>query len=368
MLYTAEVGGDGAGAVPLSIGNTEIEPERVGEFEAGIDLEVADRLGVELTYYRQNARQSIFDTELAPSTGLVASNVPFNVGSITGQGVELAINTTPYTSRLASVDLGAIVNYATNEVEKTVGDSQPLFDGFDLNVIQPGLPRSAFYTQPVNGALFNEDGTYAGVDVGVTEDTENCSVEDDRCFFGIPYPEFNGSFTTNVRVAGFTFYALADWATGLSVFNSTDAFRSSFGNYQQRNDLADQLGLTTTEGDTGDFPDLTPGTDAYTDAANAYARTSGSFDANFIREADYIKLREISVKYNLAQFVARAPGLDRVRSASLAFAVRNIWQSSKYDGLDPEVNFTGARSLSRGQDFLTLQNPRVFYFTLQLGF
>ena len=65
--------------------------------------------------------------------------------------------------------------------------------------------------------------------------------------------------------------------------------------------------------------------------------------------------------------IARTPGLERVRSASLSFAARNVWQSSKYDGLDPEVNFAGGRSLSRGQDFLTLQNPRVYYVTLQLG-
>lgn len=405
LLYTAEVGGDGSGAVPLSIGNEEVEPERVGEFETGLDIEFADRLGVELTYYRQQARQSIFDVEQAPSTGLVASNIPFNVGRIDGQGVELAINATPYATRTASVDLGAIVNYQTNEVKELGFDelgnpNPPLFDGFDLNVIRPGicpsdptlgpencptdltdgLPRAAFYTTPVNGALFDDAGNYAGVDAGIRPDniadfqdrldSGECELNPDtgesRCFMGIPYPEFNGSFNANVRVGGFTFYALADWATGLSVFNNTDLFRSDFGNYQQRNDLADQL-FGYTDEDGNEVPGLTPGTDEYREVADAYARTSGAYDANFIREADYIKLREISVKYNLAGLIARTPGLERVRSASLSFAARNVWQSSKYDGLDPEVNFAGGRSLSRGQDFLTLQNPRVYYVTLQLG-
>ena len=56
-----------------------------------------------------------------------------------------------------------------------------------------------------------------------------------------------------------------------------------------------------------------------------------------------------------------------VRTASLAFSARNVFQSTLYDGLDPEVNFNGARSLSRGQDFLTLQNPRQYFLTLSLG-
>ncbi|MGB3544308.1 TonB-dependent receptor plug domain-containing protein [Rubrivirga sp.] len=367
ILYAAEVGGDGAGAVPSQIGNTGIEPERVTEFETGIDLEIANRVGIEFTYYNQRAEDSIFGRQLAPSTGLVASNVPFNVGEISLQGLELAINATAVQTRNFGLDLGIIASYQTNEVESVgfdgAGNPLPnLFDGFDVNVIAPGLARSTFYVTPVNGALFNDDGTYAGVDTGVQVDDNGmpldsaCNVEDNRCVRGIPYPEFNGSFTANLTLfQDFTVYALADWATGLSVFNNTDAFRAQFGNYAQRNDLADQL-------DT-----LTPGTQEYIDAANAFARTTGTLDDNFIREADYLKLRELTVRYNLGRLIAQAPGLNRVRTAALAFSARNLFQTSLYDGLDPEVNFNGARSLSRGSDFLTLQNPRQFFLTLTLG-
>jgi TonB-dependent SusC/RagA subfamily outer membrane receptor len=388
VLYSAEVGGDGAGATPELIGNAAIAPERVSEFETGVDLELADRIGVEFTYYNQRATDSIFERQLAPSTGLVASGVPFNVGEIELQGLELAINATPVATRNVTLDLGIIAAYQTNNVVSVgtdeAGNELPaLYDGFDLNVIKPGLKRAAFYTRPVNGATFNDDGVYTGVDAGVTEElyadeiaNGTCSVEDNRCVFGVPYPEYNGSFTANLRLfRDFTVYALADWATGLTVFNNTDLFRSSFGNYAQRNDLADQLGLTTEfddDGnvvDAGDFPDLTPGTQEYVDAANAYARTDGRFDANFVRDADYLKLRELTVRYDLGRFIAQtnAPVLGRVRTASVAFSARNLFQTSLYDGLDPEVNFDGSRSLSRGQDFLTLQNPRQYYLTLTLG-
>ena len=369
LLFASEVGGDGSGAVPEQIGNLLIKPERVREFETGIDLELAGRASVEFSYYNQRANESIFGRQLAPSTGLVASNVPFNVGEIGIQGLELAINATPVATRQIVLDLGVIASYQTNDV-KSVGVDEltgeslpPLYDGFDVNVIRPGLPRAAFYVTPVNGALFDEDGAYAGVDAGVTReafgdeiDAGTCSVEDNRCFFGIPYPKYNGSFTANLTLfQDFTVYALADWATGLSVFNNTDLFRSSFGNYQQRSDLADQL------------DEFEPGTQEYIDAANAYARTDDRFDANFIRDADYLKLREITVRYNLGRLIGQTPGFERVRTAALALSARNVFQTSVYDGLDPEVNFNGARSLSRGQDFLTLQNPRQYFVTLSLG-
>ena len=368
VLYQAEVGGNGAGAVPAQIGNANIEPEKVSELEAGLDIELANRVGIEFTYYNQSASESIFGRQLAPSTGLVASAVPFNVGEIDIQGLEFSVNATPVATRNFVLDLGVILSYQTNEVKSVgtdeAGDPLPdLYDGFDVNVIKPGLPRAAFYVTPVNGALFNADGTYAGVDAGVDEElyaeeiaNGTCSVEDNRCLFGTPYPEYNGSFTANITLfRDFTVYALADWATGLSVFNNTDLFRSDFGNYAQRNDLADQL------------DELEPGTPEYREAANAYARTSGTYDANFISEADYLKLREVTVRYDLGGLIGRAPGFDVVRTAAIAFSARNVFQTSEYTGLDPEVNFAGARSLSRGQDFLTLQNPRQYFLTLTLG-
>ncbi|WP_412060261.1 TonB-dependent receptor domain-containing protein [Rubrivirga sp. IMCC45206] len=396
LLYGAEVGGDGAGATPVNIGNPAIEPERVAEFEVGADLEIYDRVALEFTYYNQNASNSIFRELIAPSTGLIGTR-PINIGEIDGQGIEFQISGTAVRTRNFGLELGAIANYSTNEV-KSIGESQPSFDGFDANVIRAGvclddpntpaplcegtvtsgLPRSAFYMTPVNGAIFGDDGSYAGVDAGITDanraeyqariDSGECvdlpGTSDDRCFMGIPYPEWNGSFTANITLfQDFTFYALADWATGLSVFNNTALFQSLFGNNFERNRLRDQLGF----GSTDEIPDLTPGTAEYTEAAEAYARTSGSFDANYLEEADFLKLREISVRYNLGRFIGQVPALERVRTASIAFAARNLFTTSKYSGLDPEVNFAGALSASRGADFLTLQNPRQFFLTLQLG-
>ena len=384
LLYAVEVGGDGPGATIQQIGNLNVEPERVREFEAGIDFEFAGRASVEFTYYNQQADESIFGRQLAPSTGLVASSVPFNVGQIGIDGLEFALNATPLVTRDAVVDLGVILSYQTNEVKSVGVDGEgnplpPLFDGFDVNVLKPGLPRAAFYVQPVNGATFNDAGVYTGVDRGVRTNADgspvdpNCNVEEDRCYRGNPYPDFNGSFTASINLfQDLTLYALTDFATGLKVFNNTDAFRAQFGNYTQRSELADQLGLTTTTAadgtvNAGDFPDLTPGTQAYIDAANAYARTNGTDDDNFIRDADYLKLREVTVRYNVGRLLSQAPSLSAIQTASLALSARNVFQTSKYDGIDPEVNFNGARSLSRGTDFLTLQNPRQFFLTLTLG-
>ena len=385
LLYGAVVGGDGSGAVPTRIGNPNIKPERIRETELGLDAELFGRVSAEATYYFQKASDSIFGVRLPPSSGLVASTRPTNVGSIKGSGFELGLNATPYRTRGFGVDLGVIFNYQTNTVESIgfgsdgVTPLPTLFDGFSVNAIKPGLPRAAFFSTPVNGALFNPTtGAYAGVDAGITPDNiaqyqsriddGTCIDEDgtdgDRCYFGQPYAKYNGSFTLNVTAfRDLTFYALADWATGLSVFNNTAAFQASFGNSTLRNMQRDQLGFGTVD----DIPNLTPGTAEYDAVANAYARTNANYDANYIEKADYIKLREITVRYNIGRFIGQQPGFGIVRTASLALSARNLFTSSPYSGVDPEVNFDGGRGLSRGQDFLTLQNPRQLFVTLQLG-
>lgn len=383
-LYAAELGGYGPGAVLSSIGNVELEPERVREFEFGLDADfLAGRVGLQTTYYFQDAEDSIIDFNNAPSTGLTASAVPFNVGSISGQGLELALTAVPFRTAAHQVDLTFIYNYATNEVND-LGGAQPIYDGFSLNVIKEGLPRSAFYTAPVHGARFAANGAYAGVDVGVREDSDDCSEEDDRCFFGVPTPTNFGSVSANVQLfRDFSIYALVDYALGHKVFNSTASFAAQTGNYQPRLDLAEELsaqgqdlfGGTDGEGNPIEpiyqegTPEFEMALAEYQEVANAYARTSGSYDANWIEDADYLKLREVSVRYDFTRLLRRAPVVSgHIRSLSVGVAARNVFTSTKYSGVDPEVNFSGSRSLTRGQDFLTLQNPRSILFNISVGF
>ena len=157
-----------------------------------------------------------------------------------------------------------------------------------------------------------------------------------------------------------TLFWLVDFAAGHKIFNNTRVFQVQFGNDRDYNALSDQL-FGTEDVD----PTLTPGTDAYREAAERFARLDPSFDANFIEKADFLKLREISLRYDFGDVLRRYT--NTFRSLSLGVSGRNLLTSTRYSGPDPEVNFDGSRSLSRGQDFLTLQNPRQVYFTLSVG-
>ncbi|MFQ5865865.1 MAG: carboxypeptidase-like regulatory domain-containing protein [bacterium] len=366
LLWEAEAGGFGAGGVVGQIGNETIEPERVKEIEIGLDTEFMNNYAVEFTYYKFNAKNSIIEFRNSPSTGKTASAVPINIGETQGWGIESLVQGSPIRTRNFGLDLTLINNFQDNEVQD-LGGAQPIFDGWEVNVIKEGLPKHEFFMIPVNGALFNDDGTYAGPDAPA-DALEN------RVSFGNPVPNYTGSFSLNVRLLkNLNLYALADWATGLKVWNFTDLFAARFGNKPRFNELATQLGVAGTgvagfSSPVEGVAELTPGTPEYKAAAREFALMDWRWDSNYVKDADYLKLREISVSYSLRDLLPKLVGARNVLSdLVIAFSATNVWTTTKYNGPDPEINFIGARNARRGHDFLTLQHPRTYNLSFRFS-
>ncbi|MDZ7292291.1 MAG: TonB-dependent receptor [candidate division KSB1 bacterium] len=358
LLWRAEQGGYGAGATLATIGNEAIKPERVKELEFGFEAELFESYGVEFTYYLQRISDSIINFRNSPSTGKIASAVPFNIGKVDGSGVELLMRATPIRSRNFALDLTVIANHQDNEV-KSLGGAQPIFDGFDVNVIKEGLAKHEFYTKTVTGVNYDASGFYS-----------SAQLTTDRVALGNPIPKNTGSFSVNFRfLKNFNLYALADWATEQKMYNDTELFSRRFGNDPEYNKIATQLGLagTTKAGGVGSFvtpvagvTPLTPGTPEYQAAAERFARMDYRYNGNFIESSDYLKLREVSLSYSFKDFLPTFFGGNYLKDVVLGVSGSNLWTTTKYSGADVELNFDGARSLVRGQDFLTLMQPRAY--------
>jgi len=354
QLWSAVISGYGSGGIRSFVGTPGIQPERIREFEFGLEAELFENVGVDLTYYIQRAQDSIIDFRQAPSTG-VTNLVPFNVGGISGNGLDAGITFTPVETRNAVIELGTVYSYQTSEVTD-LGGAQPIFDGFSLNVLEEGQRRSEFFVPRVHGALFDDDGVYAGVDA-----------DGERSAHGNPIPVHSGSFTLNAQMfRNFSVYAQVDYAYDVYVYNNTKYFAINFRNFERNEELRALLGMANFHSE--DVDALSPGTSEYESAANEFAKQNLGFDSGFIERADWLKLRELTLSYNFRDVLERFGADGYVRSMNVSLAGRNLLTTTKYSGIDPEVNFAGARSLSRGQDFLTMPQPRQFYVTVSLGF
>ncbi len=345
FLWGATTGGYGAGATINNIGNASIKPERIKEIETGFEAEFLQDFSVEFTYYHQNAFNSIVYMLESPSTGLTDSNVPFNIGGVKNWGIESLVKASLIRSTNYALDLSFIWNYQKNEVTD-LGGTEPIYDGFDVNVIKVGLPKHEFYTWKVLGAKFNPDGTYAGV-----------NATQDRVDFGNPIPNNSGSFSIYFKFfKNFNLYALAGWALNRKMFNSTKQFAAQFNNIPEYNTLQAQLGLTTAD---PAVTRLIPGTPEYINAANKFAKMDYTYAGNYIEDAQYLKIREISLSYSFKDLLPEFR-YNYIKDITVGISALNVFTLTNYSGADPEVNFDGSRSLSRGQDFLTLQHPRAY--------
>ena len=397
LQWGAGASGYGTGALIDGIGNAAIAPERVSEIEVGIDTDFLGVATLSATYYRQRASESIIDFNEAPSTGLVASARPFNIGEKTGQGVELDLSVTPIQNRNFSLTADAIYSYTTNTIED-LGGAQPDFDGFDVNVIKEGLPESTFFTFSSEAQFLDASGNPLEGDFDASQVADFAvvpgAVDENgvpaRQAFGTPVPNHSGSFSLNMTIfRNLNVYGLVDFTRGLKVFNSTKVFQTLFGTNKALNEaryvMSDQTsgfeGLTAEQLEDANVPYLAdldansvaPGSEAYLDFARTVATNRTSIngfaaDGNFIEDADYIKLREISVSYNFSSLIDNYVPEAGIESLTLGLSARNILTITDYSGIDPEVNFTGARDDSRGTDFLTLAQPRTLTATLNVRF
>lgn len=345
LLWSAVVGGYGSGAIINAIGNNKIKPERIKEFEVGIDAEFLNIFSLEFTYYIQNARNSIVGLNNPPSTGLTATSVPFNIGAMKAHGFESLLQTSLFRNSNYEINLGLIWNYQTNEVTD-LGGAQPIFDGFSNNVIKEGLPKHEFYRQIVKGARFDASGKYLGPDVST-----------ERVDLGNPIPKHTGSFTFNLKLfKNINVYALFDWALNRTINNSTARFAARFGNYVPLNNLKDLLKTQT------------PGTAEYIATANKVAKLDGNVPSNYFENGKFFKFRELSISYSLKDVLATYLSSNYISDFVVGVSGRNLFTSTPYTGSDVELNSNGSRSLTRGWDFLTLQSPRTYNFWVRLAF
>ncbi len=89
----------------------------------------------------------------------------------------------------------------------------------------------------------------------------------------------------------------------------------------------------------------------------------------FYEDASFVRLRNISLRFNLAKAIPKLP----FRNLQLELSGRNLLTFTKYTGMDPEVSSgqtTGNENsaFDRGTDHNTMPNLRSYQVGLNFGF
>jgi TonB-dependent SusC/RagA subfamily outer membrane receptor len=347
--YLVENSSFGTLVKPLRKGNPDIKPERTGEFEIGTDISLFKQR-LSFTYYQQNTSDAIVYTTLLPSLGWPSSlsgDYPENVGKIRGKGIEVTYNSKIFTSsnQKHSLDLFVIFNHQSNKVINSGG--RDIIN--TVNLIREGEPAFAFYTGVAEGAIFNGSGVYTGAKESAPQ------------LLGKPFPTYNGSFGFNLQlINNLRLQSLFTYSQGAKVYNISNRNVAGQGtNFKASEDLKAQLATQT------------PGTADYIATANKLANYAGP-RGNFIEKADFIRLSNLTVSYDLGTWAKKQTN-GILKSCMVSLTGNNLWLTTNYGGVEPQIDSQGGSKRSRGisylsSDWTAVPAPRTYAMSLNIGF
>lgn len=347
-----------------TLGNPDLKEERVKEYEIGADFRFFNsRLSIGGTYYNRVTEDVILPIDLAPSTGF--SNFLSNAAEISNKGVELDLGYKIISTPDVTWEITANWSKNKNIVEDLSGVAEYSLNGFtgSTSSVVEGEPFGVIWG---NDFLRNDDGS-------LQLDSNGFPIADpESSVLGDPNPDWRGGVGTTFSYKGFNISAFVDTSQGNDMWTGTEGVLKYFGIHPETaNESISNVPLTNYYGEVypagttfrGNIYDFGGGPVALD--ADWYTDLGGGFGANtsqFVQDASWTRLREVTFGYSLPSKVVESIGL-----VSLDFSLtgRNLVLWTDIQGTDPESNLTGA-SKGRGLDYFTNPSTKSYLFTVRL--
>jgi TonB-linked SusC/RagA family outer membrane protein len=347
---------EGGGVVKQNLGNRFLKPEHSTETEVGIDAIVKDRYSVQLSYIRNKVIDQLIELPLAGLYGYESQWQ--NAGTVTGNTFEATLEADIVRRRDFRWRMGLVADRSRHEITEfeapcfqrntvqfiCANESLGSMYGFRFIRSAGELPTGA----QGNASEFqvNDEGLLVWVGQGNSFrdgeakqlwGTTSPVIGSATYQWGMPIPLKDAGGSNAVVKIGdgnpdfrFGFSNTIGWKNW-SLFSLFDVQRG--GNiYNQTNQRMYQWGRSADVDQNGKTQDLKKPVEYYISLYAANDPTD-----YFVEDASYVKLRELSLRYQLS---GRALGLlSRVGASGAAFSVigRNLLTFTDYKGYDPDV-------------------------------
>jgi outer membrane receptor protein involved in Fe transport len=321
-----------------TLGNPDIRPERMHEAEYGLDASMfGDRMRFEGTYYDRRIKDLLVRAQLAPSTGVNLQNV--NGGTMQSKGVELALTVLPIQSAGQGLNWTSRTSWyqSSTKILSFVEGIRPFTTGTAAGGFGNAFGRLRYAPGYSVSTIW---GNQPQADGSVLPDIP----------LGDANPQYLMSFGNDFTFGNFSLNTLLDYRRGGLVSNMTK-------------NLFDE-GKNTWDYDEPS-PDPTVGATLGAYRYNLW--DGGNNTAAYLEDGSYVKVREITVGYNLPPVLVNALSSISAKSARISLSGRNLFIISPYNGFDPEVN-NGGNYVARFVDLAPFPPSRSFFLSLDLGF
>lgn len=321
------------GALISQIGNKDLTWEKTYTLGIGVDFSVFDRLRITADYYNKRTSNLLYNVPISGITGV--TGLYSNVGEVENNGFEIAVSGDIVKTRDWYFGLDFNLGLNRNKVQKLYEGKDEMVIGGGTGIagganrlLRPGLDADTWYmpqwagVNPETGAaqwyktVKNEDGSTRQE---LTEKYE----EADNQICGAYTPKFFGGFSADARWKNIDVNAVFGYSVGGKIYNYFRQEIDSDGAYTDRNQMKLQDGWSRWEkpGDIATHPAAW-----YNNSTN-----SNKCSSRYLEKGDYLKLRSLSVGYNLElpQYY--------IQNLRVFFTGENLFTITKYSGIDPEI-------------------------------
>jgi TonB-linked SusC/RagA family outer membrane protein len=359
-LYGTNSYNSSSGLLPTQIPNADLTWENTTQIDVGLDFGFFDnRISGEVDYYIKKTTDLLLDVPVPATTGYTVQTQ--NVGSMQNKGIEFVLNTVNLTG---SLKWNTSFNIAYNKNEVTnLGDQDIIDPGSSryMSVVKVGQPLGVFYGAEYAGvdvntgdAIWYVNETDADGNIINPDATTNDYSSANYVFLGQPNPDIIGAITNTISYKGVTLDFTFQGVTGNKIQMAGDTYMAANAEWFD-NQTKKQLDRWQKPGDVTDVPQARLG----------YSNGSQNRSSRYLSDGAYLKLRSLTLSYNLPQNVVNRMGLNSMR---VYMQGQNLLTFTKYEGWDPEVSadflVTNIRS---GVDFYSAPQPRTITFGINIS-
>ncbi len=295
---------------PTTNPNPDLRWEKNTEYNVGFDIGLWDsRLTASVDYYYRKTTDLLdwYDAQVPSS---IYDTIFTNVGTLTNQGVEVALGWNAIRRDNLSWHLDGSFSYNVNELVSLSNDtykanhipyntlSSPA-NGQTTYIFEAGYPIGTFYGLKYKG--FNSAGKWVFEDYN----DDGAYTEDDYTYLGCGLPKWNFSLSSTFAWKNLDFSFLFRGAADFMVLNTKRVY------YENSVSLPFNLLESAIDSPLND---------------------SAVFSDYYLEKGNYLKLDNITLGYTF-----HFPKLSWLEHIRIYATATNVWTLTGYTGVDPEV-------------------------------
>ncbi|MDQ6471863.1 SusC/RagA family TonB-linked outer membrane protein [Flavobacterium sp. LHD-80] len=377
------------GGSVVNIKNTSApNPNLTYQSKTGVEfgLETAffkNRLKADITVYREDTSDQTIDLPSSATSGYEFISV--NAGKLRNEGIEIFLSGTPIKTK--DFEWGIDLNFSKNK-----NSIISLHPDIDTYTISEARWAGAAIVAQVGGQY----GTIIGKDFQKTPSGEMIVganglplYTDTKVALGKGLPDWAAGLTNRFSYKGFTLQFLIDMKFGMDVYSMTNSLAAQKGLLDVTTEGRDAYNAARAQAVAND-PNFSQATwiptagyvangvkNTGTEANPVYVKNTtpvnpqdywtsvfNNTPAPFIYDASYVKLREVSLGYQIPKSVF---GGAKINSIYVSAFARNLFTFNKdLPNIDPESMYTSGNG--QGFEYGSLPFRRSYGFNLKITF